>query len=502
MFISASLYFAFTWRWPLVGDASLIHYICFLMDHGMAPYRDLGDMNMPGSFLLEWAVMHTLGNGAIAWRIYDFLLMLVAVIAMVSIGSPYGWFPGLFGSALFVLVHGRDGLAQGGQRDLTMAIVLLLATAFLFRSLRQHEIWPAAIFGLLAGIAITIKPTAILFAIGLLGLAAYAEHRRGRQYAGLLWASLSALLIGPGIAAAFLLKEASVASFFAGLRTVVPYYSSLGHRPLGYLLTHSISPLPLLLAVWVILLIAMRPHLDWERAALLAGAAFGLISYIVQARGFPYYRYPLFAFLLPLIAIDLTKSLSRDTPKFAQRLALLGIVIGGLVIAPISARMLLQYDWRNLDFITSLQANLSHLGGPELSGHVQCIDSISGCGTTLYRMKLVQSTGMLSDFLLFGPDSKPVIHSTREKFLQQIEEKPPRVIVISSFLHIEGPDGYAKLDRWPAFRDYLMNRYCEVADWSPSRPQKWWSRAQWPDGYRIYVLKGMSSKISSGVGTN
>ena len=72
-------------HWPLVGDASLIHYICFMMDHGFRPYRDLGDMNMPGSFLVEWSVMHTLGEGPVAWRIFDLLLLVVAAAATGSI---------------------------------------------------------------------------------------------------------------------------------------------------------------------------------------------------------------------------------------------------------------------------------------------------------------------------------------------------------------------------------------------------------------------------------
>jgi hypothetical protein len=492
--VSAILYFAFTWRWPLVGDASLIHYICFLMDHGMVPYRDLGDMNMPGSFLVEWAVMHTLGEGAVAWRIYDFVLMIVAATAIGSITLPNGWFPGLFASAIFILTHGRDGLAQGGQRDLTMAVALLVGTAFLFRALRRNEIWPAAMFGLFVGVAVTIKPTALLFATGLLGMAAFVQSKRTRSYAGIIWASACSFLMGPCIAAAFLWKEGATAAFIKGLRTVVPYYASLGHRPLGYLLTHSVAPLIPLLVVWLALLALRRPRLTWERGALLLGTAFGLASYLVQSRGLPYYRYPLLAFLLPLIAIDLTASLSASSWKL-RTLAIVGIALGAFVIAPMSAWMIFHYDWRKQDFITSLETNLNRFGGHALSKHVQCIDSISGCGTTLYKMKLVQSTGMLSDFLLFGPADKPIIQESRERFEHEIKEKPPTVIVVSSFLHIDGPDGYAKLDRWPEFRNYLSARYCKVVDWSPNRPQQWWSRTQWPNGYRLYVLRESTAAI-------
>lgn len=492
--ISTSLYFAFTWRWPLVGDASLIHYICFLMDHGMAPYRDSGDMNMPGALLLEWSVMHVLGEGALAWRVYDFLLMGAASAAIVSLTRRYGWFPGVLGSALFILVHGRDGLAQGGQRDLAMAVILLLATACLFRTVRGGEFWSAGLFGLLAGVSVTIKPTAILFVIGLMGLAVWTLIRRAKPYRSVALASGLAFCVGPIIVLLFLVKRQALGAFLEGLRTIVPYYASLGHRPLGFLLIHSISPLMPLVVLWVLLLVMERPRVTWERAALFVGIAFGLTSYIVQARGLPYYRYPLIAFLVPLISVDLMVCLENGRLKASRFLAIGGIVLSAFFLVPVSARMILQYDWRNLDFITSLEDQLERLGGAGLSGHIQCVDSISGCGTTLYRMKLVQSTGVLSDFLLFGPADKPVIQKTRTQFLAAIQENKPTVIVVSSFLHIDGPDGYAKLERWPEFRGYLFANYCQVADWAPSRPQKWWSRAQWPNGYRVYALRGTSGE--------
>jgi hypothetical protein len=31
-----------TAHWKQVNDPAQLHYLCFLMDHGMAPYRDVG----------------------------------------------------------------------------------------------------------------------------------------------------------------------------------------------------------------------------------------------------------------------------------------------------------------------------------------------------------------------------------------------------------------------------------------------------------------------------
>ena len=549
---SALLYFVWSWRWPLVGDASLIHYIGFLIQRGWVPYAQLGDMNMPGSYLIEIAAMHLFGMGALAWRFFDFTLLVIAAASFFVIahgpaapghtvpspgmGLRTSWLAGLFSASLFILIHGRDGLAEGGQRDLTMAVLLLAATAFLFLAVRKQSLWPAAAFGLLSGIAATIKPTSLPLTLVQLALAIYANSRichsersAQREVEGPAVSPLRitlsagvAYLIGPTVALIFLLREHALAAFLAGFHGIIPYYASLGHRSFGFVLLHSISPLLPLVVLWLVLL-ALSPSLhnwarDWERTALLAGVVFGLLNCIVQLRALPYYRYPLLAFLLPLMATDFTHSLQPATnpgappqtasspevglraksprASFARILAALAIAFGSLFLAPQSAVLIHRYQWWNTDFISTLQQNLNALGGPALSGRIQCIDSISGCGNVLYRMRLEPATGVLSDFLLFGsisdkqpPDQIPIIRQTRADFSAAILAHPPQVIVVTSHLHIDGPENFEKLTRWPAFAQFLADRYTLQTQWSPTRNARWWSREETPASYRIYVLR-------------
>jgi hypothetical protein len=37
-------------HWPLLADAQVMRYANFLIDHGFAPYRDILDINMPGTY--------------------------------------------------------------------------------------------------------------------------------------------------------------------------------------------------------------------------------------------------------------------------------------------------------------------------------------------------------------------------------------------------------------------------------------------------------------------
>jgi hypothetical protein len=504
---STVLFVVWSWRWPLVGDASLIHYIAFLIERGRAPYRDLGDMNMPGSFLIEMAAMKVFGGGAVGWRVFDFSLLTAAGVAFTVMTRRAGWFAAVFSGTLFALVHGRDGLAQGGQRDLTMAVLLVGATACLMAAVRRwqedehgghggftegHRGFVG--FGLLAGMALTIKPTALPLSLAQLGIAWWVLRRGTLTSSKLSLLAVAGMLFGPAVALGFLLREHAVGAFWAGLHGIVPYYASLGHRPLGYLLLHSISPLMALVLLWLGVLALARPRLDWERGMLLCGVGFGLVSYVVQARGLPYYRYPLLAFLLPLMAVDFVAAMElvREPAirlKLAGGLALTAVCVGGLFLGPQSAVLVHRYRWWQTDFISSLEANLERLGGHSLSGQIQCVDSISGCGTTLYALRLEQQTGVLSDFLLFGPSNVPVIRQTRNEFASQVFAHPPKVIVVSSWLHIDGPGEYKKLERWPELETFLARDYRLDTDWTPTRMQRWWSREELGPGYRIYVRR-------------
>ena len=512
--LSALLFFFWTWRWPLIGDASLMHYIVFLMERGWAPYRDFGDMNMPGSYLVELAGMHVFGMGALAWRLFDFTLLGLAAVAFFVIARRGQWLAGLFAASLFILIHGRDGVEQGGQRDLTMAVCLIAGTALLAAALRagawsKRVPWLAAAFGLLSGVALAIKPSIGPLSLVQWGLAAWAlgsgvDQRRPMRARGVAWRyaapAVAGWLLAPAVVVVFLVREHALAAFGATLREIVPYYAGLGHRPLGYILLHGISPLQPLVIIWFLLL-ALRPlsvdwRRDWERNLLVAGALFSLISCIVQARALPYYRYPLLAFLLPLMGLDLARTfaawartVASARMRTAGTLSALALGFAGFFLAPQSAVLIHRYRWWQTDFIASLEENLLALGGAGLSHHVQCIDTNRGCGNVLYDMRLEPVTGVLSDFLLLGKSDEAAVRETRAEFSRQVENSPPWVIVVSSPLYLDALDDYRKLDRWPAFASFLRDDYVLETQWTPKRMQRLWSREELPAGYRVYVLR-------------
>ncbi len=485
-----------TWHWPLVGDAPLMHYVVFLIQHGRLPYRDILDPNMPGTYLLEALVMRFMGPGAQAWRLFDLLLLAAAGLALLAICRPRRWFAAVFAATLFALIHGRDGVVQLGQRDLVMSVLLLFAYAGLLQSTKLSKLgrtfpWSALLFGLFIGLATTIKPIAIVFLPPLLLLAAREARKNGIGSSRYAFASVLGLLLPWLAILAYLVRFGLVRDFLQTLFKLVPALTAIGHRSLAHLLLHSISAtlLPLVL-LWLPMAYARRSVLTFERAALLVGVACGLLCFYAQGKGYPYHRYPSEAFLLLLIGTDiqaiLLKRQQGNDANYMGWFALSALYTGMLVVGGGSLIHALRQDWRNQDFNTLLAADLNHLGGSRLSGHVQCLDMADGCIPELYNLQLVQATGSLYDCYMLSPQVSLASRLYyRERFWKAIQDDPPAVFIMTNFDC--GPPGYSRLSRWPELSGYLAKHYTLYAERSPAREVRWGSSPSKPLGYRVYV---------------
>ncbi|MHB1022481.1 MAG: hypothetical protein ACYC46_06585 [Acidobacteriaceae bacterium] len=497
LFICAALFVVRTVHWPMVGDAPLMPYVVFLMHHGMVPYTQIIDVNMPGTYFLVDAAQHLFGDGSLGWRMFDFSLMGMAALAMLAIALPYDWFAGIFAAVLFLLIHGRDGLIHLGQRDLMMAVLLLLAYAFLFLALRKNYPWAMLLFGVCAGMAATIKPTALPLAVVLLALAVFTLKRRGRAAAAYGLYGVAGLLLPLAAMVGFLLHEHALQDFWRLMQTLVPYHNSLGRIPLGHLLRLGISSvlLPLTL-LWLPVAIVQKSWQRWEGAALWMGFVFGLLSFYVQGKGFPYHRYPSEAFLLILMGIDFTRMLQAAEIPYRQALrtmAVAGLCVGVLFTAPTSLAIASHFDWKSLGYLPQLQTDLNNLGGAKLSGQVQCLDTASGCTNVLYNMKLVQDTGYLYDCYLFQSKKNPVAEQYRKGFWEAIQKNPPLAFILTNQVCFDDAHSYQQLNAWPQFYNYLQANYAFRIERRPLQPVGWWRHPAVSYGYRIYVRKDIAS---------
>lgn len=484
-----------TRHWHLVNDASQISYAVFLMDHGFAPYRQLVEMNMPGIYMTYWAVLHTVGRSDLAWRIFDagliaLLTLGMVVIARRSASCKQDWFAGVFAGLMFGLFHAHDGAGHLAQRDLIMAVLLICAYAFLFEALRRHR-WQLMFgFGFCAMAAATYKPMPAPFAVLLLVLGLL--RWRSLRHRKLLLAGVAGVL---GLAApllgvlAFLAHYHSVQGFLYVLRVDLPFYSSLQTRPNWQSLAMaSITPSleALLLLTGVIALLRRDTWRDWEYGMVLLGIFIGMFSFYAQQKGFPYHRYPELAFEFLWMAMIFTGALREYGRPVLQRAA-----VAGLLMAAADAT---QYAMRAREeawpeqFEPALAADLDKLGGVnQLQGKVQCLQTIAECDMSLFRLQLVQSTGLIYDFFVFGPADDPPVQKERREFMAQMLAAPPKVLIAGRRAFPpkrNGDEGdYDRLDTWPEFAAFLQQHY-RLFDQRKFKPSE-----GGPLGYRLYVLR-------------
>jgi hypothetical protein len=362
---------------------------------------------------------------------------------------------------LFACFHARDGVEQSGQRDLLIVVLVLAGLALAAQGGRRTL--RLFLFGFCIGLAVTVKPMAIV-ALPLLWLLPEAEISTARQN---LWRSMSVvlggLLIAPLVALVWLWRMRAVAAFWRTLTVYLPFHAHLGHLAFWPLLTRCITAShgTLLILALVLAFTDAGRELRRLRIFLGAGMVYGLISYFAQGKGYPDHRYPFAAFLFLFAAVEFTHAL--HSPGYRRVAGVVGLLFA-TVLPGLSIQRALREHWPG-EQVAALTHDLNVLGGHALSGKVQCLDTVDGCIETLDDMQLVQSTGFVYDEFLFAAPNEMTMRQTdvqmalRTEFLNEIEANPPQVMVVMPRLFPSGPYHYAKLGLWPAMNALLDHCY-------------------------------------------
>lgn len=486
----AAFYIVTSLHWPLAVDSPVMHYVVFLMRHGLRPYLDITDNNLPGAYLTEAWAMSLFGTSDLSWRLYEFFLLTVFAAAAVVITLPYDWLAGLLAAGLFLLVHGSEGPFLAVEREQVMTTLLLVGYAALFLSVRRRMPALMLLFGLATALAGTIKPTVAPLGLALLALAFFALRARAlRPAAYFAWAIAGFIAIA-SVVAAFFLHYHALSAFLFLTRRIIPSYVALyppnGHDLVTRIFPHSLIPVALLA---VALALLNRSRWSWERWALLLGAAFGLVSWFAQGKAFLHHRYALLTFLSLLFALEITPSLRLSgRPRL---LAAAGMLYVSLVAVPYFAWQLHRAPTRNF-LAPALAHDLTTLahGHPEiLQDQVQCFDLVYGCLNALYHLNLVENSAFTGDLLLFQPHPTLASDFYQNLFRQRAAAHPAIVLVISDEWFGQ-PNSFAKLDTWPAFTRYLAANYTQVLTRSfPAEqlPSPVRDAPYQPPAYRIYV---------------
>jgi hypothetical protein len=473
------------WRWPLVGDSALIRYVVFLLGRGKAPYSQIVDINLPGSYLLEYLAMKCFGWDALGLRFYDgFLCLLFCIFAYRAGGSRIrDTLYCLAGGLLFVLIHLQDGLTEAGQRDLAMTVLLLGGVVLLIRSAQLSPL-TLFFFELLAGFALTVKPTLLPMALLPVLLCKAGLRRNAPSALRLAGAGAAGFAIAPAAAAVWLWQAGSMHAFLQTMLSLGALHSELGRKSLWFLAAHGTAPVTILFVLWLGLLVAGAGVFDPGRKLLC-----GLLSYFEQGKGLSYQRYPFLGLGIVLISLDISRVAARRGAAYFISLAAVGCVT--LWFAPRFTVLVLSFD-HSAPFEAHLEERLqaSAAGGAATgeAATVQCLDTFGGCINTLYDMRAVQATGYLYDCYLFSPPSA-AREMYRQAFLRSFDQARPDTIVLTNQPCFDPAKNYDRLRSWPAFDNQLERDYRLESEWQTNQQYRWWSRWEPPIAFRVYALR-------------
>ncbi len=484
------LYMRWSFHWPLIHDMQVLHYVSFLIDRGWAPYRQIGDMNMPGAYLVEGWALHLFGDKDTGWRLYDFLLCAVLTGAAVVIARKYDWRAGFIAGALFTLAHGAEGPINAGQRDQVIAVLLILGYALVFEAVRRNAAWLMLPAGLSIALGTSIKPT-VLLAGPLLLLLLYLELSRTKARFShfMAWAALGYAAVA-GLILLFLVSHHSTRAFLYDLTNVLPHYATLKSRSrLEVFLSALTRPLLLYLLCALAILASKRLWKDWEQTAILSGILIGALNYFAQ-NGATQHRYTLTGFVLLWASIQIF--LACQEASRVNILGTVGVLLAIVVVIPRFLHSIKQYKPYDA-FSASLESDLQQIGPDKLQGQIQCLDIVDGCLNALYHLKIVQTTGSTGDLLFFLHGSAPVVDRARADFWAAIQANPPAVFVLSNVTFVVQDRTFNNLNAWPQFASYLTQNYALATQRAfppdvPPTPDPV-AATHYP-AYRIYIRHG------------
>jgi hypothetical protein len=468
-------------HWPLVLDSPLMHFIAAGLLAGEVPYRDLADMNMPGTYLLHMLILSTLGGSDAAWRVFDILCSLLTAASIYSFCRPFSRPIAACTGLLFILYHLMFGPQYSGQRDYVIAPLLVFALALHARVLEGSLPSRALLLtGMLVGLAGTIKPyTCILLAL-LIVVQLLARRQRPAV------AAVDASLLAAGAALPIIAVSCWLAAIGGlgplisfNLQRLLPLYSQMKRLSPLELAAIAVFKIPQLAFLLPLPLALRTPFIGRPRYWLAwVGALYGLAHFMIQNKGWGNHLYPLNTFLLILAGISIAAALQAGGARRvlgALCLVALAGTIGAFALQSVLRPRTLATE---APLVAPLMADLQGL--QLVPGEtVQVMDSVEGGIHALFKLGLRQPTRFVYDFFFFYAPELPLTQQLREELIQRLgQQRPAAIVVLSSPDH---PSHEAeRLRGFPALVELLGRDYAVAADrYNPATHR----------GYVLYVLR-------------
>jgi len=444
-------------KWPLALDTPPFHYIGWRILSGDMPYRDIFDINMPGTYLIHTFVVGALGSSDLAWRFFDLSWLLLTALAAALLASSSGRWAAVITGLLVSILHISGGPDTVGERDFIICLFLILAAHLVVRSVEQKNSFRHLLLaGVFLGTASIVKPFAGVFWILLAGLHVWANWAKLRACLTGLAALFFGALITPLATFTWLAAKGALLPFWSILTGyTIPLYSKFarGSVPsLGICLMKPTRDLAISLVFPLIPLIGLRNGLTPRYVVAFLGVIYGFAHFLLQGKCYFYHLYPFFCFLIILSGMILGDLLASPSRRYQG----LAVICLALLCLNLGNKAL-----KDPEYLYLMPDLVKDISTYSLSGQdtIQLMDTVEGGHYALYALKIPLTTRFLYDFFFFNEVNHPITRRLRAEFLRELKDHPPKLIIFFSKSCCVYPNPGSRLSLFPEFNTYLNNNY-------------------------------------------
>lgn len=463
--------------WPIVHDLPIMLYMAFIIERfGVVPHVGFFDMNTLGSYAAYVSIGRMTGYAPDAIRSVDASVFAAITAASVFALRPLSAAAGWIAAMLFGAFYLQFGPQMSLQREYLMIPFLLASTGAALRQDSRPFPWWAALSGVALGMAVTIKPQAIVLGLPLVVYLMVEGHATGRAFAR-GGAFIGGLALPPVALLATLIRLGAADAFLDIAVNYLPLYGALdgSHRALlpserpWYLLSQwtAFGHIPRLTvvaasaAVSAIVVLAADSGDAGRRRRILLVVAMTIVcsAYpVVSGQFWLYHWLPFVYFAMASIALLAAVPVSGQGWRWLVPVALLA-GITTLVARPLVAETI-PHTGPNKNgnperMAAFLRANL--LPGDS----VQPMDwTAAGALHGLLLAEARPATSFLYDFHFYHHVSSPYTRRLRRRFLREFEAAQPRFVIRGHAGPFpSGPDTNRE---FPQFEQLLRESYVPV----------------------------------------
>jgi len=501
LFLLVQTLFSLWWR--VQHDAALLQYIAHLiLEQNRLPYRDIFDINLPGThfFFILW--IKVFGYGDFGFRLLDVIWSAGVLSLIYKLLLRFGKQAAWVAVALIGLSYISFSPVNSLQREWILALPILLAVWLTVYHAKYHRLRIVAI-GILAGLAFLIKPHAILFLlpVGLYHVTAVGGKSDTRfrsidlkKLVGFTALSGAGFMVALSPALIYLFSNDIFDDLLEIMLNYWPLYSELSG---GHYLVSGMSRLKYLVSEamnlggnlsWIMaalfgsyLLFSKVKVIPEERRIILlyAGLSAGYLIYPVLSGQFWWYHWiPFLIFVIMLFcstAFNQKLGWHREKGYFLIGITAVSLMLGArLPVAPEFFYQLVGIGPRapNGGRVDEIEAFLKEHLQP--GDTVQPLDWTSGAVHGMLRAKAKLATSFIWDMQFYHHIDNPYNSVLRQKFMSELNTAQPRFIIEVYDDAKPWPMGKGTTREFPELRNFISEHYIILFD---------------GNGYRIYATR-------------